>query len=68
MSLEESSPAGDGDSKKLGSVLGTGRGCLPKHELSFLAEGLAKGGAWPDAPAPLPGDGGPRSCDREQQS
>lgn len=52
-------PVGDGDRKKLESVLGIGRGCLPKHELSFLAEGLAKGWAWTDAPAPAPGDGGP---------
>lgn len=32
----------------------SGNGCLPKHELSLRAEGLAKGRAWTDAPTSRP--------------
>ena len=43
------------DSEKLGVCSGNrGSGCLPKHELSLLAEGLAKGWGWTDAPTPAP--------------
>lgn len=48
----------------------SGGGCLPKHELSLWAEGLAKGHAWTDGPTLLPYGTGracvrPQSCDTQ---